>query len=78
MMSSDSSLEKVQKASAYVGIISHKYGQIPDCPQRNPDRLSLTEQLLELGGRAELCRFVSSFEQSHVCDVLRGRLHCVK
>ena len=39
----DSSLEMVQKASAYVGVISHKYGQIPECLERNPDRLSLTE-----------------------------------
>jgi hypothetical protein len=39
----DSSLEMVHKASAYIGVISHKYGQIPDDPKRNPDRLSLTE-----------------------------------
>jgi hypothetical protein len=39
----DSSLQMVRDASAYVGVISHKYGQIPDCPKRNPQRLSLTE-----------------------------------
>ena len=38
-----SSLRMVQKASAYVGVISHKYGQIPEDPNRNPDGLSLTE-----------------------------------
>ena len=38
-----SSLQMVQKASAYVGVISHKYGQIPEDPNRNPDGLSLTE-----------------------------------
>lgn len=39
----DSSLEMVRKCSAYIGVISHKYGQIPDCPVRNPERRSLTE-----------------------------------
>lgn len=39
----DSSLRMVRKAAAYVGVISHKYGQIPDDPLRNPEGLSLTE-----------------------------------
>ena len=39
----DSSLHMVSESSAYVGVISHKYGQIPECPVRNPERLSLTE-----------------------------------
>jgi hypothetical protein len=39
----DSSLEMVRKAAAYVGVISHKYGQVPEDPKRNPDHLSLTE-----------------------------------
>jgi tetratricopeptide (TPR) repeat protein len=39
----DSSLEMVRKAAAYVGVISHKYGQVPEDPKRNPDNLSLTE-----------------------------------
>ena len=39
----DSSLQKVRDGSAYVGVISHKYGQIPECSKRNPKRLSLTE-----------------------------------
>jgi Domain of unknown function (DUF4062) len=38
-----SSLEMVRKAAGYVGVISHKYGQIADDPDRNPDGLSLTE-----------------------------------
>jgi hypothetical protein len=32
----DSSLQMVRDSAAYVGIISHKYGQIPKCPGRNP------------------------------------------
>ena len=39
----NSSLRMVGEASAYVGVLSHKYGQVPECPERNPDRLSLTE-----------------------------------
>jgi tetratricopeptide (TPR) repeat protein len=39
----DASLAKVDEADAYVGLISYRYGQMPECPERNPDRLSLTE-----------------------------------
>lgn len=39
----DSSLRMVQKSAAYIGVISHKYGQTPMCPRRNPDQLSITE-----------------------------------
>lgn len=37
------SLDKVDKADAYVGLIGSRYGQRPLCPVRNPDQLSLTE-----------------------------------
>lgn len=37
------SLEKVDEADAYVGLISYRYGQTPECSTRNPDKLSLTE-----------------------------------
>jgi hypothetical protein len=39
----DSSLEMVRDSAAYIGVISLKYGEIPECPVRNPDNLSLTE-----------------------------------
>ncbi len=39
----DSSLQMVRDASAYVGVISRKYGQTPACPIRNPGNLSITE-----------------------------------
>ena len=39
----DSSLQMVRDASAYIGLISHKYGQMPIDPRRNGDALSLTE-----------------------------------
>ena len=38
----DSSLQMVRDASAYIGVISHKYGQIPESPKRNPKGLSTT------------------------------------
>jgi hypothetical protein len=39
----DSSLGMVRKAVACIGVISHKYGQTPVCPKRNPDQLSVSE-----------------------------------
>jgi tetratricopeptide (TPR) repeat protein len=39
----DSSLKMVQDSVAYALIIGRKYGQTPICPERNPDRLSVTE-----------------------------------
>ena len=39
----ESSLRMVRDSSAYVGVISHKYGQTPKCPRRNPRRVSITE-----------------------------------
>jgi hypothetical protein len=39
----DSSLRMVRDASAYTLVISRKYGQTPECPKRNPGKLSLTE-----------------------------------
>jgi uncharacterized protein DUF4062 len=39
----DSSLTMVRHSSAYIGVISHKYGQTPVCPTRNPGSVSLTE-----------------------------------
>jgi hypothetical protein len=39
----ESSLQMVRDGSAYVGIISHKYGQTPLCVQRNPSEISITE-----------------------------------
>lgn len=38
----DASLRKVRDAEAYIGVVSRRYGQVPEC-DANPDRLSLTE-----------------------------------
>lgn len=39
----DSSLQMVRESAAYIGVIGLKYGQTPECPTRNPDKLSITE-----------------------------------
>jgi Domain of unknown function (DUF4062) len=39
----ESSLQMVRDSAAYVGIISHKYGQTPFDPELNPSGLSITE-----------------------------------
>src|ERR1039457_2530970 len=37
----ESSLQMVRDGSAYIGVISHKYGQTPLDPKRNPRKLSI-------------------------------------
>jgi hypothetical protein len=39
----DASLGMVAKSAAYILIIGRKYGQTPECPKRNPEKLSVTE-----------------------------------
>ncbi len=39
----DASLAMVAKSAAYILIIGRKYGQMPECPKRNPEELSITE-----------------------------------
>jgi tetratricopeptide (TPR) repeat protein len=39
----ESSLQMVRDSAAYVGVISHKYGQTPPDPRLNPSGLSITE-----------------------------------
>jgi hypothetical protein len=44
----------VRDSAAYILVIGLKYGQTPECPDRNPDRLSVTE--LEFNEAQELDR----------------------
>lgn len=39
----DTSINMVRDSSAFIGVISHRYGQTPKCPDRNPDALSVSE-----------------------------------
>ncbi|UYO49836.1 tetratricopeptide repeat protein [Rhodopseudomonas palustris] len=64
----DASLNMVRDSVAYVGVISHKYGQTPYCPDRNPDRLSITE--LEFNEAMRLDRPIVLF--------IMGEDHAVK
>jgi tetratricopeptide (TPR) repeat protein len=50
----DSSLNMVRDSAAYILIVGPKYGQTPSCPERNPDKLSITE--LEFNEAARLGR----------------------
>lgn len=56
------SLKKVELSDAYVGIIGYRYGQIPICPERNPQKLSLTE--LEFRRAVELKKPICMFLMS--------------
>ncbi|HJQ23587.1 MAG TPA: DUF4062 domain-containing protein [Blastocatellia bacterium] len=66
----DSSLQMVRDSSAYVALISHKYGQIPKSPERNPKRLSLTE--LEFDEAQRIKRPVLLFIMGDDHDVKPG------
>lgn len=63
----DSSLQMVRDGSAYIGIISKKYGQVPECPRRNPENLSITE--LEFNEAQRLNRPVILF--------IMGKMHLI-
>lgn len=68
----DSSLLMVRDSSAYVGVISHKYGQVPECSIRNPDGLSLTE--LEFKEARSLGRPILLFIMGDEHDVKPGHV----
>lgn len=55
----DSSLNMVRDSAAYISVISRKYGQTPESPDRNADHLSLTE--LEFNIAMELGRPILLF-----------------
>ncbi len=55
----ESSFQMVRNASAYVAIITHKYGPTPVSPGRNPQHLSITE--LELNEAVRLKRPILIF-----------------
>jgi uncharacterized short protein YbdD (DUF466 family) len=54
------SLAKVDEAEAYVGLISYRYGQIPENSERNPNKLSLTELEFRraLERKIPICMFI--------------------
>jgi hypothetical protein len=63
----ENSLAMVASCSAYVAVIGHRYGQIPESRRRNPKRLSLTE--LEFNKARRLKRPVLLFIMGDGHDV---------
>ncbi|HXB71217.1 MAG TPA: DUF4062 domain-containing protein [Candidatus Acidoferrales bacterium] len=57
----DSSLQMVQDASAYIGVISRKYGQTPVDPKRNPRKHSISITELEFNEAQRLERPILLF-----------------
>ncbi|HEX6183377.1 MAG TPA: DUF4062 domain-containing protein [Pyrinomonadaceae bacterium] len=49
-----SSLNMVREASAYIGLISHRYGQVVECPKRNPNSYSVSRLEFEEAQRLGL------------------------
>ena len=68
------SLKKVEQSDAYVGIIGYRYGQIPICGERNPQKLSLTElefrRAMEL--KKPICMFLMSPTHFGACGRFPG------
>ena len=60
-----SSLNMVRKASGYIVLISHRYGQIINCEQRNPNTLSVTHLEFEEAQRLELPTLVFVMSDEH-------------
>ena len=64
-----SSLQMVRDGSAYIGIVSHRYGNVPQCPDRNPNGLSITE--LEFDEATRLHRPILLFVMGEDHPVLK-------
>jgi hypothetical protein len=64
------SLKKVEQSDAYVGIIGYRYGQMPVCTKRNPQKFSLTE--LEFRHAVELKKPICMFLMSEKHPVPAG------
>jgi hypothetical protein len=58
----ESSLQMVAESAAYIAILSHRYGQVPEDPKRNPRNLSITE--LEFNEALQLDRPILLFVMS--------------
>jgi len=55
----DTSIGMVRDSVAFVGVVSHRYGQTPECPERNPEALSISE--LEFNEAMRLSRPILLF-----------------
>ena len=66
----DSSLQMVRDCSAYIAVISHKYGQTPKSTERNPGTVSITE--LEFDEALRLNRPILLFIMGEEHPVLKA------
>lgn len=67
-----SSLNMVRKGSAYIGLISHRYGQAPESPKLNPPGYSVTRLEFEEAKRLGLPTLIFVMGDEHPvrkCDV---------
>ncbi len=60
-----SSLNMVRKGSAYIGLISHRYGQVPECPERNPHEYSICRLEFEEAQARDLPTLVFIMGEDH-------------
>ena len=68
----ESSLQMVRDGSAYIGVISRKYGQTPKCSRRNPGNVSITE--LEFNEAQRLDRPILLFVMGEKHPVLEAEI----
>lgn len=60
------SLKMVQKAAAYIGIISHRYGTIYECPERNPQNHSISRMEFEKAQDLGLPTLIFVMSENHL------------
>lgn len=60
-----SSLNMVRKGSAYIGLVSHRCGQVLDCPKRNPLGFSVTRLEFEEAQRLGLPTLIFVMSEDH-------------
>lgn len=60
-----SSLKMVRKGSAYIGLISHRCGQVPECAERNPHGCSITRLEFEEAQRLGLPTLIFVMGDAH-------------
>ena len=66
----DSSMDLVRDSAAFIGVIGLKYGQVPHCPLRNPEAVSLSE--LEFNEAQRLGRPILLFIMSDLHPVTKA------
>ncbi len=60
-----SSLNMVRKGSAYIGLVSHRCGQVLECPKRNPLGFSVTRLEFEEAQRLGLPTLIFVMSEDH-------------